>query len=264
MKTWLNKHPIVTTAILLICANVIFGFTIWGGTQFIALTGGTLTGPLISTVASNGAFQAPNSAGTCTSGLTPYTFSSGLTTGWGFDGTTFYSCTNGAQGVAQNTTTFNIPGILSSTRAAATGFTRIGPNMQIQTGAPPATTAITTACTAIALTSTYNVPATSKAITAHVILRLATGTAIGLQNVQVHFYSDAGCTTILGGTQVVTTLEVENLDNYLTAGYSNPQVTGTAFLYSNGAANIYAKKFETLTTGGATSVTFNEVPIIYD
>lgn len=243
---------------------MLMGLTILGGYGFLKLTGGTMTGNIAISKNSPTVDLVGTGAPQITLDATPGGGQSSQIHQAGNFLT--FSQTNVADRFTVDITNgaFGLTGPLSSGLAAATGYTRIAPNMQIQTGAPPAATAITTACTTIPMTGTYHVPATAKAITAHISLTLQTGTAIGLQSVQANFFSDAGCTTALGGTQVSSSKNLYNLDNYITAGQYNPAVPATVFLYSNGAANIYAKKVESLTTGGASTAFFLEVPIIYD
>jgi hypothetical protein len=255
------------TGILLLILSLwpmLMGLTILGGYGYLKLTGGTLTGPLtalakICTTACN----AGGSAGDITASrlLAPPTgalyFGDNVNAYLIFDGLGWTLGGISGAGLA-------VAGPLTSTMPAATYFTRVGPNLQIKSVASATPVSISTSCTTIPLTTNFGVPATAKAIILAEKSSLVSGTVAGDEFVLANYYSDAGCSTLLGGDGGFTPVYNQSWILDTTAGHQYQVLVKDKLLLTGGLTTIYGQRVQTINTGGTTAVFALDVAAFMD
>jgi hypothetical protein len=155
-------------------------------------------------------------------------------------------------------TTGAFSGFVTSTKAAVTNFTRVGPNQAVKSGGSTSSTTINTTCTTINL-STDGITSSAQTIRIRVVTRLYSGTAAGEQIVGTTFYSDSGCTTVLNGDGKHFPLENRSYTLDTVAGHIYSGTYNDLWVHNAGATTIYAKKIETLNAGGTSYSSFLEV-----
>ena len=224
--------------LLILSVPVLVGFDIFGGTNSLPKSGGTMTGP-ISMGNSTTFFQNLTSnkfisVGVAnqlqfndTAGLNGIVFADSA-------GVTMMSL----DAVAADVINVNQP--FRSTLAAPTNFTRVGPNADVLTTAPSAVT-IATTCTTIAVPS-----GTPKLAWVELEHQASSGTVAGEMLINSALYSDSACTVYISplfnpGPRIFV-YSGDTTSGHLVGGgdYVYP-------VYVNGAANIYGKTTVTLT-----------------
>lgn len=198
------------------------------------------SGPLVSTNSFHDLFLQPGSASRFVNFLA-------------FDGTTMLGCGSPAKICTFQQIT------PSSSVACPTGYTRSLVIWCVRTTATGVTEIINTTCTTLSIGTDYGVSATTVLIRPNLAMGILDGTVAGTQSVTVTFYSDAACTTKLGGDGISFSpaYEVASLS---TAGTS--QIIQQPFLYVNGATTIYAKYVGVFQTGGSGSVSILDIPLM--
>lgn len=156
-------------------------------------------------------------------------------------------------------------GLVSETRAnvaVPSGYTRVTPNHVISSANFSLTTvSIGTVCTAIDLTH-FRLTSTAKSVTLHLEIDLIAGTSAGVQQANVIFYTDSGCTILMGG------MGINNADGHQYRSFAGSAVpNGQEFamneshveVFNNGSTTIYAKRVNTVVNGGAALADIEEV-----
>lgn len=89
-------------------------------------------------------------------------------------------------------TNLAISGTLSSTKACASGYTRVGPNFCAKTGTPSLTSLTNNVCTAVSLPASD-----AKSLLLEVYVQAVSANAIATRFSQLNGYGDSGCATLL-------------------------------------------------------------------
>jgi len=219
---------------------------------------GTLTNPTITgTISGSPTISSPTITNATMTGATlnggtvsGATIPGGTISGGSISGTPIdNSVIGGTTPAAGNFTTASFSGALSSTKSCPTGYTRVLAEWCYRTTAISFGEIITTSCTTLPIGTDYGIPATAKIWQPLLTLVIQGGGTAGQASEKVQFYSDSGCTTVLGGDGISQGAFYEA---YL------PAVNGAAFssyqypkLYINGATTIYAKVITTVLPSAA-------------
>jgi hypothetical protein len=159
--------------------------------------------------------------------------------------------------------------IFSTGSCNSTPFSRIAPSLCLRTAAGSAAASITinATCTTLDLSAGAAVPSSARAVVGRVGLTLESGTAAGLQDIRVAFFSNSGCTLKLPTDQEGTggTIDAQLASRASVAdGVIDVATFTPIILYTQGATTIYAIKTESLVAGGATAAAFWGVTAFYD
>ncbi len=130
------------------------------------------------------------------------------------------------------------------------GYLRVGPFYVTSTNSvTKTTTEINTTCTSLNLATLYGLDSTAQSINLLLEEDIVNGTVSGEQLTTMNFYSDSNCTTKLGGNGASgVAVSVSSISGVSAVNRFQQNIE----LNNSGATVIYAKKSDTLVTGGST------------
>jgi hypothetical protein len=246
----MKKRSLLLLLVLVFLIPGLLGLSVFSTVGFLRTTGGPMTGAILWPNNSV-MLQAKDSGGTTRTVLlndsSNEVLLNGIGNNVGFgDGAGSYSllCTTG------RACQFN--GTVSSTLPCGTNHARTGPNNCTRTTTDASGVTVGTGCTTVNLLSNWDVPSAAKTVDLTATFTLVGGSAAGVESIGLAFFSDAGCTTALGGWGQSTTIIYQGYVQAVAAGQYSVHLHGN--LYNNGATTIYAKKTETVAGTGSTTL----------